>query len=178
EEALQPGATVASVADKHGISRGLFYRWMAKARAGLLPGVTVHGLPTPRFVPVRLEQMKCACCTGAIEDGLASTDGQLPRRDCAWQWAHSQSAGEYRSGRACPDRGCAGKAGAMITVPAGVRIYLACGVTDMRKGFDGLSMLAQEVLKQNPFAGHLFAFCGRRGGLVKILYWDGQGFCV
>ena len=51
----------------------------------------------------------------------------------------------------------------MITVPAGVRIYLACGVTDMRKGFDGLSMLAQEVLKQNPFAGHLFAFRGRRG---------------
>ena len=38
----------------------------------------------------------------------------------------------------------------MITVPAGVRIYLACGVTDMRKGFDGLSMLAQEVLKQDP----------------------------
>src|ERR1700690_2342185 len=56
EEALQPGVTVASVADKHGISRGLFYQWMAKARAGLLAGVTVNGLPTPRFVPVRLEQ--------------------------------------------------------------------------------------------------------------------------
>jgi transposase len=66
----------------------------------------------------------------------------------------------------------------MITVPAGVRIYLACGVTDMRKGFDSLAMLAQEVLKQNPFAGHLFAFRGRRGDLVKILYWDGQGFCL
>jgi transposase len=56
EEALQPGVTVASVADKHMISRGLFYQWMAKARAGLLAGVTVNGLPTPRFVPVRLEQ--------------------------------------------------------------------------------------------------------------------------
>jgi transposase len=56
EEALQPGVTVASVADKHGISRGLFYQWMAKARAGLLAGVTVNGLPTPRFVPVRLEK--------------------------------------------------------------------------------------------------------------------------
>ena len=52
---MQPGVTVASVADKHGISRGLFYYWMAKARAGLLPGVTVNGAPTPRFVPVRLE---------------------------------------------------------------------------------------------------------------------------
>jgi transposase len=66
----------------------------------------------------------------------------------------------------------------VITVPAGVRIYLACGVTDMRKGFDSLAMLAQEVLKQYPFAGHLFAFRGRRGDLVKILYWDGQGFCL
>jgi transposase len=64
----------------------------------------------------------------------------------------------------------------VITVPAGVRIYLACGATDMRKGFDSLSVMAQEVLKQDPFAGHLFAFRGRRGDLVKILYWDGQGF--
>ncbi len=56
EEALQPGVTVASVADKHGISRGLFHYRMAKARAGLLPGVTLNGVPTPRFVPVRLAQ--------------------------------------------------------------------------------------------------------------------------
>ena len=66
----------------------------------------------------------------------------------------------------------------MLTVPAGVRIYLACGVTDMRKGFDSLSVMAQEVLKQDPFAGHLFAFRGRRGNLIKIFYWDGQGFCL
>ena len=39
----------------------------------------------------------------------------------------------------------------MITIPAGVRIYLACGTTDMRKGFDGLSMMAQDALKQDPF---------------------------
>jgi transposase len=43
----------------------------------------------------------------------------------------------------------------MITVPAGVRVYLAMGPTDMRKGFDGLSLLAQEVLRQNPFSGSL-----------------------
>jgi transposase len=48
----------------------------------------------------------------------------------------------------------------------------------MRRGFDSLSVMAQEVLKQDPFAGHLFAFRGRRGHLIKILYWDGQGFCL
>jgi transposase len=66
----------------------------------------------------------------------------------------------------------------VINVTAGVRIYLACGATDMRKGFDSLSVMAQEVLKQDPFAGHLFAFRGKRGDLVKVLYWDGQGFCL
>jgi transposase len=64
----------------------------------------------------------------------------------------------------------------MITVPAGVRIHLACGGTDMRRGFDSLAMLVQD--KQDPFSGHLFAFRGRRGYLIKILYWDGQGFCL
>ena len=66
----------------------------------------------------------------------------------------------------------------MIAVPAGVRVYLAMGPTDMRKGFDGLSMLVQETLTQDPFAGLLFVFRGKRGDLLKILYWDGQGFCL
>ncbi len=66
----------------------------------------------------------------------------------------------------------------MITVPAGVRIYLAMGATDMRKGFDGLSVLAQEALKLDPFSGSFFIFRGKRGDLVKVLYWDGQGFCL
>lgn len=66
----------------------------------------------------------------------------------------------------------------MITVPAGVRVYLAMGPTDMRKGIDSLSVLAQEHLKLDPFSGHLFAFRGRRGGLLKVLYWDSQGFCL
>ncbi|MAE43834.1 MAG: IS66 family insertion sequence hypothetical protein [Magnetovibrio sp.] len=66
----------------------------------------------------------------------------------------------------------------MITVPTGVRVYLALGRTDMRKGMPGLAVLVQEVLKKDPFAGHLFVFRGRRGDLVKVLYWDNQGFCL
>jgi transposase len=66
----------------------------------------------------------------------------------------------------------------MITVPAGVRVYLALGATDMRKGFDGLSLLAQEMLRADPFSGHLFVFRGKRGDPIKVLYWDGQGLCL
>ncbi len=51
----------------------------------------------------------------------------------------------------------------MITLPSGVRVWLACGHTDMRKGMDGLAMLAQKVLEEDPFSGALFAFRGKRG---------------
>jgi len=63
----------------------------------------------------------------------------------------------------------------MIQLQPGIRIYLACGYTDMRRGFHGLAMQVQEVLKDNPFSGALFAFRGKRGDLVKILWWDTQG---
>jgi transposase len=63
----------------------------------------------------------------------------------------------------------------MITLPSGVRVWLACGHTDLRKGMDGLAVLAQPVLEEDPFSGALFAFRGKRGGLVKILWFDGQG---
>ena len=48
----------------------------------------------------------------------------------------------------------------------------------MRQGFDGLARLVQEVLGRDPFSGHVFAFRGRRGHLVKLLFWDGQGLCL
>ena len=66
----------------------------------------------------------------------------------------------------------------MIGPGSGVRIYLASGVTDMRKGIIGLAALAQDVLRQNPSSGAVFAFRGRRGDRVKLLYFDGQGFCL
>ena len=66
----------------------------------------------------------------------------------------------------------------MISIPAGSRIYLACGHTDMRKGFNSLAVLIQQVLTQDPFSGALFAFKGRRGDLIKLLWWDTQGLCL
>lgn len=66
----------------------------------------------------------------------------------------------------------------MISIPAHVRIHLALGYTDLRKGLDGLSLMAQEVLRADPFSGHLFVFRGRKAGLVKILFHDGNGMCL
>ena len=66
----------------------------------------------------------------------------------------------------------------MIGPGTGVRVYLACGVTDMRKGIGGLATLAQDVLRQKPAGGAVFAFRGRRGDRIKLLFWDGQGFCL
>ncbi len=63
----------------------------------------------------------------------------------------------------------------MMIVPAGVKVHLALGYTDMRKGLDGLAVLVQQTLKQDPFSGHLFAFRGRKASMLKILFWDGNG---
>jgi len=66
----------------------------------------------------------------------------------------------------------------MIALPAGTRVWLAAGVTDMRKGMDGLAALVQTALAENPFSGHIFVFRGRRGDLVKLLWFDGDGVCL
>jgi transposase len=65
----------------------------------------------------------------------------------------------------------------MIPMPTGVRVWLATGHTDMRKGFDGLALIVPDTLKRDPHCGHLFVFRGRRGDLIKGVWHDGQGMC-
>ena len=66
----------------------------------------------------------------------------------------------------------------MIPIPSGVRVWLATGRTDMRKGFPGLALLVQETLKRDPYGGHLFLFRGRGADLIKVIWHDGQGACL
>ena len=66
----------------------------------------------------------------------------------------------------------------MIGMPVGKRIWIAAGVTDLRRGFTGLSGMVQTALQENPFSGHVFVFRGRRGHLIKMLWWDGDGLCL
>ena len=66
----------------------------------------------------------------------------------------------------------------MIGPRAGTRVWLAAGVTDMRCGIDSLAARVHTTLQADPFSGHVFAFRGRRGDLVKLLWSDGDGMCL
>jgi len=66
----------------------------------------------------------------------------------------------------------------MISLPSGTQIWIAAGVTDLRRGFTGLSGAVQTTLEMDPFGGHVFVFRGRRGDLIKVLWWDGDGLCL
>ena len=66
----------------------------------------------------------------------------------------------------------------MIVPPTGVRVWLANGHTDMRRGMNGLALQVQAALQRDPHAGDLYVFRGRRGDLVKILWHDGLGMSL
>lgn len=66
----------------------------------------------------------------------------------------------------------------MFSPTHSVRVYIATGVTDMRKSINGLSILVADQLDLDPLSGHLFAFCNRKRDIIKILYWDYNGFCL
>ena len=66
----------------------------------------------------------------------------------------------------------------MNGLPSNTRVWIVAGHTDMRKGFDGLAAMVQTALAANPFCGHVFVFRGKRGDLIKLLWWDGDGLCL
>ena len=66
----------------------------------------------------------------------------------------------------------------MIGPTGNVRVYLACGVTDMRRGIDGLSAMVEAVIKEAPGSGAIFGFRGKRADRIKLVYFDGTGVCL
>jgi len=66
----------------------------------------------------------------------------------------------------------------MIALPSHTQIWIAAGVTDLRRGFAGLSALVQIKLEQDPLSRQVFIFRGRRGDLVKLIWFDGDGLCL
>jgi transposase len=66
----------------------------------------------------------------------------------------------------------------MLSIPGQVKIYLCVKPADMRRSFDGLAAMVEQVLGQDPLSGHLFVFRNRRGDRVKLLYWDRDGLAI
>ena len=163
EESLQPGASVAVLARRHGVNANQVFHWRKLLREGRLD---VNPIPA-QFMPVRIAEV--------IEEKSGtgpSTDRQ--HSDRSRRSAHSRR----RFGRSHNAPYGSGATGPVISLPSSTSIWIAAGVTDMRRGFSGLSAVAQTVLEQNPYSGHVFVFRGKRGDLVKVLWWDGDGLCL
>ena len=106
--------------------------------------------------------------------------GAVPRRDGgALSWRVSAGDGRVRA-RGVGTAGGLGTIGApaMLRSPGTLRVHLCLQPADMRRSFDGLSAMAQQVVRQDPLSGHLFMFRNRRGDYLKILYWDRDGFAI
>jgi transposase len=113
---------------------------------------------------------------------LGEQEGAIIR--CKREIGSMQIMFQKKSCRLIPEGGARSGGGAdrwtatMIPLPAGVRVWLATGYTDMRKGFPSLALQVQEILHRDPLNGHLFCFRGRRGNLLKVIWHDGQGACL
>lgn len=66
----------------------------------------------------------------------------------------------------------------MLSISRTTRVFLATAPTDMRKGFDGLFALVENVIQEDPFSGHLFVFRNRRRDRLKVLWWDRDGLAI
>ena len=154
-ESENPGATAAEICRRHGIVTSMLFRWRVQFGFGKRARAKLGGR---------------ASSTGAHpgnarpERSVAAARRHDGRR--IGRWATCLCTDGQRSGCSPSTRQRAGDS-AMMIVPAGVKVHLALGYTDMRKGLDGLATLVQEHLKKDPFSGHLFAFRGRNASMTE-----------
>jgi transposase len=153
-----PGASVAAVALAHGVNANLVRKWIEKSRPSTQAEADVSWLAVVPDTPP--PATRASTPRGEIEIELPAPVS----------WCAAGGSGGARAG--------AGESVPMIRPGPGTCIWLACGFTDMRRGFDGLAALVQSQLEQDPFSGQLFVFRGRKGDRLKLLWWDGDGLCL
>ena len=164
ERCLQPGTSVSRVALEHGINANLHRQASAE--------VERSGDIGARHDRSGHQQGAARCDCGAVE---RATVGRR-HRDRDWE---SSSSPARRGRRAAPGGRARGLGGALVIgLPSGTRVWIAAGHTDMRKGFNGLAALVQSALAESPYSGHVFVFRGRRGDILKVLWFDGQGLML
>ncbi len=173
---MQPGASIARIAREHGVNANMVHYWRKLYREGRLGE---NNTDSVRLLPVTVSE--------AVPGPVLQVATALPATDfgyaCIYSGCHphrvSQDTFTSRERcRCCAVAYRAGDATAMMGLPPKTEIWIAAGVTDLRRGFDGLSALVQTKLEQHPFSGHVFVFRGRRGDLIKLLWWDGDGLCL
>ena len=172
EESLAPEASVTEVAHRHDVHPNLLHLWRRQARTGVVRGERAAGT-ADRAVSFCGRHGR-----GGTSVGITGAGAWLDRdRVCLRRPAADQRRGGASDGSG-GGRGCDRRAAMTIPVPTGVRVWLATGHTDMRKGFPSLALQVQEILRRDPLSGHLFCFRGRRGDLLKVIWHDGQGACL
>ena len=156
EETLAPGASVARVARAHGVNANQVFAWRRQYQQGLLKSGNraIPGLLAVRVAEAGADAERCAHAantlrhdSGGTSQGTVATDGR----------------GGYRSAAVGAER-----VAGMIGLAAGTRIWIVAGVTDMRRGFMGLSGMVQTALKENPFLMWRATTCGATGELPAI----------
>jgi transposase len=167
EETLVEGASVARVARAHDINANQVFGWRRLYLAGRLG----ERKPAMKLLPVRVSES----LPTPLPVERRSADFPKPQAGTRTAAGAGANRRQCRSGVGA---GVAGVPTGMIGPPTNPRVWIAAGVTDLRRGFTGLSALVESKLEQKPFSGHVFVFRGRRGDLIKVLWYDGDGLCL
>ena len=172
-ETHEPGVSVPMVAQRYNLNANQVFKWQRLFRE------PERDAGTGRFVPVVVE-----AAPGHEADAatirLPSDDGVAEGAPAAGRMEIVLAGGCRVIVDRAVDRACAGACdcgagAAMIPVPSEVRVWLATGATDMRRGMNTLALQVQQDLGRDPHAGDLYVFRGHRGDLIKILWHDGLG---
>ena len=161
-ETEEAGSSIAIVARRHDISRGLLWHWR-RAMRGSQAGLSAAD--GSAFLPVTV-----------VGDSRASP--QVPADRSIEIMLPGGVRVRVGLGRTSRCSGACWRLAVVIPVSSGVRVWLAAGHTDMRRGMNGLALQVQQALERDPHAGDLYVFRGRRGDLVKVLWHDGLGMSL